>query len=180
VLVFRTSPKETGRPGGKAAEGTPAIDSEVLLMAWLWPIRMEVSSLMLRGAGLASCDGHDTRPMVCAVWQLLTDAVTLYPPDELPLVRQCVARVLTQLRFHPQRESADGVYSALPRPSEVGCALQAALSCSRYHLQKRAQEASSKRKKRRCAHKFKDQFLSTMSHELRTPLNAVLGFQPAR
>jgi PAS domain S-box-containing protein len=111
----------------------------------------------------------------------LPDAVTLYPPNELPLVRAIRGeRVEAVDVFIRNAKVPDGrLLSITGRPlkDENGTLRGGVVVFHDITVQKRAQEAlvSAKDEAER-ANKFKDQFLSTMSHELRTPLNAVLGF----
>jgi PAS domain S-box-containing protein len=111
----------------------------------------------------------------------LPDAVTLYPPNELPLVRAMRGESVDAVEvFIRNAKVPDGrLLSITGGPLRGGDgALQGGVIV--FHdttLQKRAQEALVQAKEEAVrATKFKDQFLSTMSHELRTPLNAVLGF----
>src|SRR6266403_3135002 len=111
----------------------------------------------------------------------LPDAVTLYPPNELPLVRAMRGETVDAVEvFIRNAKVPDGrLLSITGRPlrSEDGALQGGVVVFHDITLQKRAQEALVQAKEEAVrASKFKDQFLSTMSHELRTPLNAVLGF----
>jgi two-component system, NarL family, sensor histidine kinase EvgS len=111
----------------------------------------------------------------------LPDAVTVYPPNELPLVRAMRGESLDALEvFIRNAKVPDGrLLSITGRPlrGEDGGLQGGVVVLHDITLQKRAQEALVRAKEEaQRASKFKDQFLSTMSHELRTPLNAVLGF----
>ncbi|HEV3374486.1 MAG TPA: response regulator [Candidatus Acidoferrum sp.] len=109
------------------------------------------------------------------------DGVTLFPPDELPLVRAMRGESVDAIEvFIRNAQMPEGrLLSIAGRPLRgADGSLQGGVVV--FHdmtLQKRAQEALVQAKEEAVrASKFKDQFLSTMSHELRTPLNAVLGF----
>jgi PAS domain S-box-containing protein len=111
----------------------------------------------------------------------LPDAVTLYPPNELPLVRAMRGESVDAVEvFIRNGKLPDGrLLSITGRPlrGEDGALQGGVVVFHDITLQKRAQEALVQAKEEAVrASKFKDQFLSTMSHELRTPLNAVLGF----
>src|SRR5712692_3305450 len=111
----------------------------------------------------------------------LPDAVTLYPPNELPLVRAMRGESVDAVEvFIRNAKVPDGrLLSITGRPlrGEEGALRGGVVVFHDITLQKRAQEALVQAKEEAVrARKFKDQFLSTMSHELRTPLHAVLGF----
>jgi PAS domain S-box-containing protein len=111
----------------------------------------------------------------------LPDAVTLYPSNELPLVRAMRGENVDAAEvFIRNAKVPDGcVLSITGRPlrGENGALRGGVVVFHDVTLQKRAQEVLVQAKEEaENATKFKDQFLSTMSHELRTPLNAVLGF----
>src|SRR6267154_318939 len=111
----------------------------------------------------------------------LPDAVTLYPPNELPLVRAMRGEGVDAVEvFIRNAKVPDGrLLSITGRPlkDENGTLRGGVVVFRDVTLQKSAQEALLRAKEEaERANKFKDQFLSTMSHELRTPLNAVLGF----
>jgi PAS domain S-box-containing protein len=111
----------------------------------------------------------------------LPDGVTLYPPNDLPLVRAMRGETVDAVElFIRNAKVPDGRLIRITGGPLKGAdgALQGGVVV--FHditLQKRAQEVLVQAKEQAVrASKFKDQFLSTMSHELRTPLNAVLGF----
>ena len=111
----------------------------------------------------------------------LPDAVTLYPPNELPLVRAMRGESVDAVEvFIRNAKVPDGrLLSITGRPlkDENGTLRGGVVVFRDVTLQKSAQEALLRAKEEaERANKFKDQFLSTMSHELRTPLNAILGF----
>ena len=111
----------------------------------------------------------------------LPDARTIYPPDELPLVRAMRGENVDAAEvFIRNGKVPDGrLLSITGRPlrSEDGALQGGVVVFHDVTLQKRAQEVLVRAKEEaERTSKFKDQFLSTMSHELRTPLNAVLGF----
>src|SRR6266853_129408 len=111
----------------------------------------------------------------------LPDAVTLYPPNELPLVRAMRGEGVDAVEvFIRNAKVPDGrLLSITGRPlkDENGTLRGGVVVFHDITLQKRAKEALVRAKEEaERASNFKDQFLSTMSHELRTPLNAVLGF----
>ena len=111
----------------------------------------------------------------------LPDGVTLFPSNELPLVRamrgESVDRVELFVRNANVPEGRLLSITGGPLRSGDGTLKGGVVVLHDITLQKRAQEAllQAKEEAERTS-KFKDQFLSTMSHELRTPLNAVLGF----
>ncbi len=111
----------------------------------------------------------------------LPDGVTLFPSNELPLVRamrgESVDRVELFIRNANVPEGRLLSITGGPLRSGDGTLKGGVVVFHDITLQKRAQEAllQAKEEAERTS-KFKDQFLSTMSHELRTPLNAVLGF----
>jgi len=146
VLVFRDITQKKLADGRQRAEGTPAIDSGSIADGVVVAIRMgSFSSLMRRGAGPGRrCDGHDTRPNGLSYGSYLPDAVTLYPPNELPLVRAMRGESVDAVEvFIRNGKCRTAVYSALPADlSRWGCALQGGVIV--FHditLQKRAQEA---------------------------------------
>jgi two-component system, NarL family, sensor histidine kinase EvgS len=111
----------------------------------------------------------------------LPDGVTLYPPNDLPLVRAMRGETVDAVElFIRNAKVPDGRLIRITGGPLKGAdgALQGGVVV--FHditLQKRAREVLVQAKEQALrASKFKDQFLSTMSHELRTPLNAVLGF----
>src|SRR6266404_6109907 len=111
----------------------------------------------------------------------LPDAVTLYPSNELPLVRAMRGESVDAVElFIRNAKVPDGRLLRItgrPLRSEDGALQGGVVVFHDISLQKRAQEVLVyAREEAERASKFKDQFLSTMSHELRTPLNAVLGF----
>src|SRR5258706_211871 len=111
----------------------------------------------------------------------LPDAVTLYPPNELPLVRAMRGETVDAVEvFIRNAKVPDGrLLSITGRPlkDEKGALRRGVVVLHDITLQKRAKEALVRAKEEaERASNFKDQFLSTMSHELRTPLNAVVGF----
>ena len=111
----------------------------------------------------------------------LPDALTPYPPNELPLVRAMRGETVDAVElFTRNAKVPDGrLLSITGRPlrSEDGALQGGVVVFHDVTLQKCAQEALVRAKEEaERTSKFKDQFLSTMSHELRTPLNAVLGF----
>jgi PAS domain S-box-containing protein len=111
----------------------------------------------------------------------LSDGVTLYPPDELPLVQAMRGESVDAVEvFIRNAQVPDGRLLSLtgrPLKGENGTLRGGVVVFRDITLQKSAQEALLRGKEEaERASKFKDQFLSTMSHELRTPLNAVLGF----
>jgi PAS domain S-box-containing protein len=109
------------------------------------------------------------------------DGVTLFPPDELPLVRAMRGESVDAVELFIRNANVpDGrLLSITGRPlrGEDGVLKGGVVALHDITLQKRAEETLVRAKEEaENATKFKDQFLSTMSHELRTPLNAVLGF----
>src|SRR6266478_6228250 len=111
----------------------------------------------------------------------LPDAVTLYPPNELPLVRAMRGETVDAVEvFIRNAKVPDGRLLSItggPLKDENGTLRGGVVVFHDITLQKRAKEALVRAKEEaERASNFKDQFLSTMSHELRTPLNAVLGF----
>src|SRR5258708_2259852 len=111
----------------------------------------------------------------------LPDRVTLFPTNDLPLVRAMRGESLDAVELFIRNVNVpEGrLLSIAGRPlrGEDGALKGGVVVLHDITLQKRAQEAllQAKEEADRTS-KFKDQFLSTMSHELRTPLNAVLGF----
>jgi PAS domain S-box-containing protein len=109
------------------------------------------------------------------------DGVTLFPPDELPLVRAMRGESVDAVELFIRNANVpDGrLLSITGRPlrGEDGTLKGGVVVLHDITLQKRAEETLVRAKEEaELSTKFKDQFLSTMSHELRTPLNAVLGF----
>src|SRR5467141_3039948 len=103
----------------------------------------------------------------------LPDAVTLYPPNELPLVRAMRGENVDAVEvFIRNAKVPDGrLLSITGRPlkDENGTLWGGGVVFHDITLQKRAQEALVLAKEgAERASKFKDQFLSTMSHELST------------
>src|SRR5216683_3025818 len=111
----------------------------------------------------------------------LPDGVTLFPSNELPLVRAMRGESVDPVELFIRNANVpDGRLLSItggPLRSGDGTLKGGVVVLHDITLQKRAQEAllQAKEEAERTS-KFKDQFLSTMSHELRTPLNAVLGF----
>jgi signal transduction histidine kinase/CheY-like chemotaxis protein len=111
----------------------------------------------------------------------LPDGVTMFPPNELPLVRAMRGESLDAVELFTRNPNVpEGrllSISGRPLRGEDDALKGGVVVLRDITLQKRAQEAllQAKEEAERTS-KFKDQFLSTMSHELRTPLNAVLGF----
>src|SRR5712692_1837769 len=111
----------------------------------------------------------------------LTDTVTPYPANELPLARAIRGESVDSAEaFARHSRLPQGVWlNATARPlKDRGGALRGGVVVFRdVTNSKRAEEALVRAKEEaERTSRFKDQFLSTMSHELRTPLNAVLGF----
>jgi PAS domain S-box-containing protein len=111
----------------------------------------------------------------------LPDALTPYPPNELPLVRAMRGEAVEAVElFTRNAKVPDGRLlriTGAPLKGADGALKGGVVVFHDITLQKRAQEALVQAKEEAVrGSKFKDQFLSTMSHELRTPLNAVLGF----
>jgi PAS domain S-box-containing protein len=109
------------------------------------------------------------------------DGVTLFPADELPLVRAMRGENVDAVELFIRNANVpDGrLLSIAGRPlrSHDGTLQGGVVAIHDITLQKSAQETLIRGKEEaERTSKFKDQFLSTMSHELRTPLNAVLGF----
>jgi len=109
------------------------------------------------------------------------DGVSLFPPDELPLVRAMHGESVDAVELLIRNANVpDGrLLSITGRPLRGGDgALKGGVVVLHdITAQKRAEETLVRAKEQaELSTKFKDQFLSTMSHELRTPLNAVLGF----
>jgi signal transduction histidine kinase len=103
----------------------------------------------------------------------LADAVTLYPPNDLPLVRAMRGERVDAVEvFIRNAKVPDGrLLSITGRPlkDENGTLWGGVVVFHDITLQKRAQEALVLAKEgAERASKFKDQFLSTMSHELST------------
>ena len=111
----------------------------------------------------------------------LPDGVTLFPSNELPLVRAMRGESVDPVELFIRNANVpEGRLLSItggPLRSGDGTLKGGVVVLHDITLQKRAQEAllQAKEEAERTS-KFKDQFLSTMSHELRTPLNAVLGF----
>ena len=111
----------------------------------------------------------------------LPDAVTPYPPNELPLARairgESVDSAEVFVRNPKLPEGNLLCVTGRPLRAEDGVLRGGVVVFRDITLEKRAEDALVRAKEEaERASKFKDQFLSTMSHELRTPLNAVLGF----
>ena len=111
----------------------------------------------------------------------LPDGVTLFPAEELPLVRAMRGESVdaVELFIRNQHVPEGRLLSITGRPlkGEDGSLKGGVVVLHDITLEKRAQEALTLAKEEaERTSRFKDQFLSTMSHELRTPLNAVLGF----
>jgi PAS domain S-box-containing protein len=109
------------------------------------------------------------------------DGVTLYSPNELPLVRAMRGENVEAVEvFIRNAKVPDGrLLSITGRPlrGEDGDLRGGVVVLHDITLQKLARKELIRAKEEaERASRFKDQFLSTMSHELRTPLNAVLGF----
>jgi signal transduction histidine kinase/DNA-binding response OmpR family regulator len=109
------------------------------------------------------------------------DGVTLFPADELPLVRAMRGENVDAVELFIRNANVpDGrLLSIAGRPlrSHDGTLQGGVVAIHDITLQKSAQQTLIRGKEEaERTSKFKDQFLSTMSHELRTPLNAVLGF----
>jgi signal transduction histidine kinase/CheY-like chemotaxis protein len=152
-------------------------------MAWLWPIRTGNFSFNAAAEQVLGVGATDTTPEQWSdrYGSYLPDGLTLYPPNELPLVRAMRGETVDAVElFIRNAKVPDGRLIRITGGPLKGAdgALQGGVVV--FHditLQKRAQEALVQAKEEAVrASKFKDQFLSTMSHELRTPLNAVLGF----
>ncbi len=111
----------------------------------------------------------------------LPDGVTLFPSNELPLVRAMRGESVDPVELFIRNANVpEGRLLSItggPLRGGDGALKGGVVVLHDITLQKRAQEAllQAKEEAERTS-KFKDQFLSTMSHELRTPLNAVLGF----
>jgi PAS domain S-box-containing protein len=111
----------------------------------------------------------------------LPDGVTLFPAEELPLVRamrgQNVDDVELFIRNPNVPEGRLLSITGRPLKGEDGSLKGGVVVLHDITERKRAEELMLRAKEEaERTSKFKDQFLSTMSHELRTPLNAVLGF----
>jgi PAS domain S-box-containing protein len=109
------------------------------------------------------------------------DGVTVFPADELPLVRAMRGENVEAVELFIR--NANVPYGRLlsiagrPLRSQDGTLQGGVVAIHDITLQKSAEETLIRAKEEaERTSKFKDQFLSTMSHELRTPLNAVLGF----
>ena len=111
----------------------------------------------------------------------LPDGNTLFPVEELPLVRamrgESVDAIELLIRNANVPEGRLLSITGRPLRGQDGTLKGGVVVLHDITERKRAEEVMLRAKEEaERTSRFKDQFLSTMSHELRTPLNAVLGF----